>query len=755
MSQTPHADRMDFIKSMRTAKVTGRARSDSVSKRPPGEPKKEKTALQQVGHAFALIFTELARTVTYVLFYFLAFSGYLISSPSLYIPSSRTSSPSSPFYVRSSDFLNDLQGVNVAATNAHRAILPYVNFTTIDAAYGFPIERSSFDVISPMSVQLRLTADTNVLNNLPPTVSGSTAYWAGLATKQSGVKDYASVCKKTLNSTSPYVIETATTIVQAKSNLPGQEVMAWSGYVYAPSTQKAVTRVVKFSAIPDHTGNCTYAVKMFAQEAFELWEPVMVTWNAYELNLVADRTGHWTFLPEETRFNWFFYRQQRTEVNVMAGVSQVMTVLIMATGVLWRTPRGLTIYLDMDEMASRYYNSIIINLAEAYIVFTDRFIIFRTVNAIDFFLTGGWGFDSFTMLMQFVNIIGGFFFVILLIQKLVALILYAVAIAVKAAYDSRKRSIAKDLELESAHDEDQDASPNFWLTLVKEGFRPNPELILLATVISPKYFYAGFYGGATKWGPVSMANVSAAGSCLGANLLMWNLLVTTITICPLNFFMILLDGGMSLSNSWVRCRLPGRVYNGYRDLINTITNKHVMKDTAENRLISAVEGPLAVLYAFFLFRKRGEKSDLHYTVRVQNLVQDSVFSEVDCVRACFFVEDVVDRWGGSTDDALRRRRESQVCIAVSADHGLMLRWADGGVIHIADLEALCFRKMQVGPCIPLTLGHLRTIRADSDEAMGCGGYKGEKQSLIDSCGSGEKTPVSSIRAPSLRRTLQR
>ncbi|KAJ3025769.1 UNVERIFIED_CONTAM: hypothetical protein HDU68_006703 [Siphonaria sp. JEL0065] len=687
--------------------VLGRAQTISDKK-----AKKERDLIHKIGHAIAVTVTEVARAITYALFYFLAFTGY----------------------VRSSDFLNDLMGVNVAATTAHRAILPYVDFEKINHAYGFPVEESIFEVNVPMSVQLRLTADTNVLNNLPPTVSGSTAYWAGLGTSLTGVnKNYAGFCAKALNQTGggPYVIDAHSTVVQAKSNLPGQQVFAWSGYDFAPSTVKAVTRIVSLKAIPDGTGNCTYSMKMYAQEAFELWEPSMATFNAYELNLIADKTGRWIFLPEETRFNWFFYRKYREDIIILAIVSQLLSVVVMAAGVMWRTPNRLSVYLDLDAMSTRYYNSLIINLIEVYIVFVDRYIIFRTVNAIDFFMTGGWGFDNFSMIMQFINIMGGFFFVILAVHKLAALIIYGLALAAKAAIDAKKSA-----DFHGKEDPTRDLTPNSYLAIVKEGFRPNPELILVAVVFAPKYFYAGFFGGATKWGAVSMSNISAMGSCLGANLLMWNLLCTALTIAPLGFIMVIADGGKSITNSWVRHRLPGRCYNGFRDLVVKRTGKRIIKDYAENRILSIVEGIIGIVYSFFYAQQNNEQTELHYNVRIQELVQDSVFSEVECVRACLFVENIVERVDGETDEALRRKKDILCTVSSSGTQSLILRWGDGAGIHQRDLEELCFRKMQLGPSVPVLNALEKVVVAKGNE---------EAVGLLES-GAGSK--MESIRTPS-------
>ncbi|KAJ3077671.1 hypothetical protein HDU99_001033, partial [Rhizoclosmatium hyalinum] len=673
--------------------VLFRAREDSVTEE---EAQQERTILGKIAHFVAVLFTEVTRGVTYVLFYALAFSSY----------------------ARSSDFLNDLMGVNIAAANAHRSIFPHIQFDKIAAAYGFPIDPVVFEIDGAVSVQLRLTADTNTLNNLPGTVSGSTNYWAGLGTSLVGVKGaagYAKFCANAVNTT--YTLSAASTVVQAKSNLPGQEVFAWSGYANAPSTVKAVTRVVNLNAIPDGTGNCTYSMKMLAQEAFELWEPGMATFNVYELNLVADKNGKWIFLPAEGQFNWFFYRKARTDIIAMAAVSQVWSLALMAAGVLWRTREGttdrLSVYIDLDAMACRYYNSLIVNAIEVYIVFVDRYVIFRTVNAIDFFLTGGWGFDSFSMITQFINIMGGFFFVILAVHKVIALVTYAFAFAIKVSLDARHQH-QQHLHGSTATNVNHDRSPNSWLALVKETFRPNPELILVAVVVAPKYFYAGFFGGATKWGPITMANVSAMGSCLGANLLMWNLLCCAMTITPIGIVYVICDYGKSLENSWVRHRLPGRCYSGYRDLVSKKSGKIIMKEYSENRLISIVEGLLSLFYTVVMEKRNPAKTELLYNVRIQELVQDSVFSEVECVRACLFIETIEKRLAHETDDNLKRKHNHKCTVASSDTSNLILRWKDGQYIHRDNLRELCYKKMQLGPSVPILNELDQTIKADKD-----------------------------------------
>ncbi|KDO16474.1 hypothetical protein SPRG_18003, partial [Saprolegnia parasitica CBS 223.65] len=310
-------------------------------------------------------------------------------------------------YIRTGDSINDVLGYNTATLSIHLHVLPFVNMDVISAGYGTPISRESLNLSTTgVSVRMRLGASTSTLNAM--TTPGSATFFATMALSTLG-----------LNTSALLAAPCGSTRLRSTTNMLAKPSgsATWSGINNLPTTIKATTNVAYMTSSVTHDGRCQVNLKLYHLEAFELWRSHMHTFNAFETTLCTTLHLHngtvmsssnnnqvlWTFHPSEGDFNWFFYRAYDASYNAAALTSQLVSMALLVSGfvrrVAYTTPTGarkMLVRYSTNLLAPQaaYYNSAIVNFLEVYMIVSNRFAFFRTVNALDFFMTSGWGFDT-------------------------------------------------------------------------------------------------------------------------------------------------------------------------------------------------------------------------------------------------------------------------------------------------------------------------------------------------------------------------
>ncbi|OQR94852.1 hypothetical protein ACHHYP_00863 [Achlya hypogyna] len=636
-------------------------------------------------------------------------------------------------YVRTADTLNDVLGYNTAALSIHQQVLGHVDFDVVSAAYGTPIAANSLDLSDTgTSVRMRLGAATVDLNTM--TAAGSASFFAAMAlgTLKLNSTGLIAVCAGARNASSGVsVLQRATTAMLAKPTAG----VTWTGITNLPTTIKATTNVATLTATVAGNASCTFALKLRHLEAFELWRPTMMTFNAFETNFVAaGADGPWRFRPDEADFNWFFYRAYDATFNYAALASQLVAVGVILAGfvrrVVLRTPGGgrraqLRYSSNMLAPQAAYYNSLIVNLLEAYLVLGNRYIFFRAVNALDFFLTARWGFDRLLMYANYANLMGGVFWLVLGVHKVVGLLLYGVVtiglrsrIVHKPAkqprhgswYDahgnlrgassklnaetSRLRSSSTLVGLQQADYADgfEQAPCHPGVLLVKELTRPRPDWILACMLAWPSLYYSGIFGEATAWAPLAPINYSALGSRLGADLMIWNLVVCAVATLPLNALFLLWRYDALVGNSWVQLRQPGRAY--YTQFALLRPNCKVA-----SAVESQVDSVAAMVYLFWRHHVQPDTT-VAAVVSVQELLHDAVFSEVEVLSVLLAPVDIHDAFlalvqhppGPSPFE-----RYPMVRAASYRHRGTLLSWprTHQPGIEAWDFEQMCLKRIYV------------------------------------------------------------
>ncbi|KDO28435.1 hypothetical protein SPRG_06673 [Saprolegnia parasitica CBS 223.65] len=595
-------------------------------------------------------------------------------------------------YIRSSDTVNNMLGYNTAALTLHQRVLPYLDFDAISAGYGTPI---TYDMLNMnetgLSMRMRLSAATSDLNHM--VTPGSALFFSNTALSTLGlnVSSFPVACTWARNTTKGVSVTTKYSTSMAGKPNAG---VTWAGINNLPTTIKATTNVATLTAavVDAPNGRCQYNLKLFHSEAFELWTPIMMSFNIYETNLQVIDDGSrplkWTFHPNEATFSWFFYRQRSTEFNNIALASQLLTILIILSGFVRRvsfsTPSGHKKSLfrfSVDPLSSqaKYYNAGLVNFLEVYIIVADRYMFFRTVNALDFFLANDWGFSRWLMYFNYANLMGSVFWFVLGMHKAIALLLYGISsvskrtMAIKAKkrrrlshvrYDSkgakktdikspsRKTSITTTkppsgfnsftgLEHREYSGSFQRETPSDWIVLIKEATRPRPDLILACMLLFPSLYYAGFFGGATAWAPLSTLSYSALGSNLGADLMMWNLIVCAVVTLPLNGLYLIWEYRGMAGNGWVQLRQPARAY--YNDIVLLKPNERIAVVTEGQ--IDSILGIIKLSMAKRRLQELGENVQVAYSLTIHEVMHDYVISELEAIFTVFLAVDIEATYG--------------------------------------------------------------------------------------------------------------
>ncbi|KAF0705482.1 Aste57867_7033 [Aphanomyces stellatus] len=343
-------------------------------------------------------------------------------------------------YLRTSDTVNNMLGYNTATLTMHQHMLGFINYDTISAVYGTPIIPAMLNFSqSGLSMRMRLTAATDDLNK--QTGSGSALFFSNMALGTLGlnVTSFTVACTWAMNSTTGS--NTTTKYSTSMAGKPNQGI-SWSGINYLPTTIKATTNIATLTAkrLSPNATTCQYNMKLMHNEAFELWTTSMASFNIYETNFQVIDNGQqplaWQFNPNEATFSWFFYRARSEDFNQIALASQLLTGIVILSGFVRRvsfaTPSGhrkTIFHFSVDPLSSqcKYYNSALVNFLEVFLIIADRYMFFRTINALDFFIANDWGFGKTLMYFNYANMMGSVFWFVLGLHKIIALLLYGIS----------------------------------------------------------------------------------------------------------------------------------------------------------------------------------------------------------------------------------------------------------------------------------------------------------------------------------------
>ncbi|OQR95482.1 hypothetical protein THRCLA_07826, partial [Thraustotheca clavata] len=639
-------------------------------------------------------------------------------------------------YIRSSDTVNNMLGYNTAAFTIHQRVLGSINFDEISATYGMPITSDNINVnVTGISMRMHLSGSTADLNE--KTGPGSALFFSntGLSTLGLNVTTFTQACTWAKNTTTG--ISTTTKSVTSMAGKPDPE-MTWAGIKYLPTTIKATTNIVSLTAkVLDKTAatpRCLYNMKLTHQEAFELWLPSMHSFNIYETNFQVNDTGttplKWQFHPDEGEFNWFFYRRRSSDFNNLALTSQLLTILIILSGfvrrVMYSTPSGhkKSIFrFQVDPLSSqcKYYNSAIVNFLEVYLIVADRYMFFRTVNALQFFLANDWGFNRALMYFNYANLMGSIFWFVLGIHKIYSIVLYGICsvskrtFAIKSKkrrryshvrYDSKGAKKVKLPRMQPIHPgqrlnslsglESRDYSGSFqreeistWIVLLKEVTRPRPDLILSCMLLFPSVYYAGFFGGATSWAPLNPLNFAALGSNLGADWMMWNLLVCATITLPLNGIYVFWEFKSVMLNGWVQLRQPGRAY--FNDIVLIKPNERVAVVTEGQ--VDSIFGIIKLSWTKRRLAAQGAKLQMAYCLTIHEIINDWFISEFEAISTVLFAIDIDATYGCLVQHPIGPNPfyRHPVCEIANYRHrGLLLTWPRS---HKPGIDSWDFQQM--------------------------------------------------------------
>ncbi|EQC32213.1 hypothetical protein SDRG_09965 [Saprolegnia diclina VS20] len=580
-------------------------------------------------------------------------------------------------YIRTGDSINDVLGYNTATLLIHTRVLPFIDMDVVSGGYGMPISRQSLNLSTTgVSVRMRLGASTSTLNAM--TTPGSATYFANMALATLGLNSSSLLTTPCGSS----ALLRSTTNMLAKPSPSA----TWSGINNLPTTIKATTNVAQMTQSILSDGRCQADLKLYHLEAFELWQRHMHTFNAFETTLRTtfvlhnndtsspassdNKVVHWTFHPNEGDFNWFFYRAYDASYNAAALACQLVSMALLVTGfvrrVAYTTPNGarkMLVRYSTNLLAPQaaYYNSAIVNFLEIYMIVSNRFAFFRTVNALDFFMTAGWGFDAYLLYGNYINLMGSVFWVVLGMHKALSLLFYSIALVSQRTQLAKHKVSPGAMRRDSVwYDENgrvqtmpvkpptlrQRSSSTLsslqehiyatgfqrthvprGLVLLKEIMRPRPDWIICCMAAWPSLYYAGFFNQATAWAPLAPINYSALGSRLGADMMLWNLVVCAIVTLPFNAIFVLWRCDALLSNGWVQLRKPGRAY--YNEFALLRPNE---------KLEAAFEGQVdSVVLMVLLFRRHARERGVSVAccVSIHELLHDAVLSEFEAFYALF------------------------------------------------------------------------------------------------------------------------
>ncbi|EQC32212.1 hypothetical protein SDRG_09964 [Saprolegnia diclina VS20] len=674
-------------------------------------------------------------------------------------------------YIRSSDTVNNMLGYNTAALALHQRMLPYLDLDALSAGYGTPITYAMLNMNETgISMRMRLSAATLDLNHM--VTPGSALFFSNMALATLGlnVTSFPVACAWATNTTKGISVTTKYSTSMAGKPNAG---VTWAGINNLPTTIKATTNIATLTAmvVDAVNGRCQYNLKLFHNEAFELWTPTMMSFNIYETNLQVIDTGarplKWTFNPNEATFSWFFYRPRSSEFNNVALASQLLTIVIILSGFVRRvsfsTPSGHKKSLfrfSVDPLSSqaKYYNAGLVNFLEVYIIVADRYMFFRTVNALDFFMANDWGFSRWLMYFNYANLMGSVFWFVLGMHKAIALLLYGISsvskrtMAIKAKkrrrlshvrYDSHgarkadkkspSRKTSKSKPVGSGFNsftgiEPREYSGSFqrettseWIVLVKEATRPRPDLILACMLLFPSVYYAGFFGGATAWAPLSTLSYSALGSNLGADLMMWNLIVCAVVTLPLNGLYLIWEYRGMAGNGWVQLRQPARAY--YNDIVLLKPNERLAVVTEGQ--IDSILGIIKLSMTKRRLQKLGETVQVAYSLTIHEVMHDYVISELEAIFTVFLAVDIEATYGCLVQHPVGPNPfyKYPVCEISNYRHrGVLLTWPRPTKPGIDewDFQQMFLKRIHlVGSSNnPTFLGHDASVAIDETTAVG-------------------------------------